>query len=152
MKQVPKSTVGRRVPEHKSTGPNATIDLLREGLKQSAVHVNLGQEMIILTEDRLRLELNELSDSTKHRQGWHAPAGMLITEVAALVTSSFHDTIGISGQQWQAFFRTLIVLTVIWLLVAFVRGRRSFSADSLIGRLKTGQPRRDQGPTKDYTA
>lgn len=144
--------VARRVPGHKSTGPNATIDLLREGLKQSAVHVNLGQQMIILTEDRLRLELNELSDSTRHRQGWRAPAGMLITEVAVFVTSSFHDAIGISGQQWQALFRTLIVGTVIWLLAELIRGRRSSSADSLIEKLKAGQPRRDQDPTKDYTA
>jgi len=143
MKQLPKPMVAKRSPGHKSTGPDATIDLLREGLKQSAVHVNLGQEMMVLTEDRLRLELNELSDSAKHRQSWHAPAGVLMTEVAAFVTSSFHDTIGISGQQWQAFFRALIIATVIWLLVALVRGRRSSSADSLIERLKTGLPRRD---------
>lgn len=142
----------RRVPGHKSTAPNATIDLLHEGLKQSAVHVNLGQQMMILTEDRLRLDLNEWSSSTKRRRQWQVPAGMLLTEVAAFVTSSFHDTVGISGQQWEALFRTLIVVTVFWLLAALVRGRRASSADSLIERLKTGQPRVDRGPTKSSTA
>ncbi len=107
----------KRVLGHKAAGLDATtINLLREALKQSAVHINLGQQMIILTEDRLRLDLNELSDSTKHRREWHVPAGMLITEVAAFVTSSFHNTVGVSGQQWEAFFRTIIVVTMFWLL------------------------------------
>jgi hypothetical protein len=119
-------------------------------LKQSAVHVNLEQQIIIVTEDRLRLELNELSDSTKHRQGWHAPAAMLITEVAASVASRFHDTIGISGQHWEALFRTLIAVTAVWLLAALIpRGRASSSPDSSIAKLKTGWPRGDQAPQKD---
>jgi len=142
----------KRVTGHKPTGPNATIDLLREGLHQSAVHVNLGQQMIILTEDRLRLDLNELSDSTKHRREWHAPAGMLITEIAAFVTSSFHDTIGVSGQQWEALFLALIVVTMFWLLAALVRGRRASSAESLIEKLKTGSATGRQSPKRDKTA
>src|SRR5437762_161242 len=114
----------KRVPGQKSAGPSPTIDLLHEGIKQSAVHINLGQQMIIVTEDRLRLDLNEFSESTKHRQKWHAPAGMLMTEIAASVTPSFHETIGISGPQWEALFRLLMVVTLFWLLAALIRGRR----------------------------
>ena len=148
MKQGSKPMAAKRVTGHKSAGPSPTIDLLHEGLKQSAVHINLGQQMIIVTEDRLRLDLNDLSDSTKHRQKWHAPAGMFMTEMAASVTSDFHDTVGISGPQWEALFRLLMVITLFWLLAALIRARRGPSADSLIDRLKTGHKRCDQGETK----
>jgi hypothetical protein len=149
MKQGPKPVGSKRLPRHQSTGPSATVDLLHEGLKRSAVHVNLGQEMIILTEDRLRLDLNELCDSTTYRRGWHAPAGMLITQVAAFVTSSFHDTVGVSGQQWEALFCALIVVTAFWLLAAFIRGHRASSADSLIEKLKAGPPRAGRSPSQN---
>jgi hypothetical protein len=148
MKQVPKQTPTKRVPGRRSAGPKATIDLLHAGLRQSAVHVNLGQNMIVLTEDRLRLDLSELSASTKHRQEWQAPAGMLTSEVAAFITSRFHETIGISGQQWESLFLALIVLTFFWLLAALIRGRRATSADALIEKLKSGQPRTDRNQTK----
>jgi hypothetical protein len=85
--------------------------------------VNLGQQMIITTEDRLRLCLEELSESTRHHQEWHAPAGILITEVAACVASSFHDAIGISAQHWEAVFRTLIVITVVFVKENVASGR-----------------------------
>ena len=143
MKRMPKAVVAKRAQGHKSPGPNATIDLRREGFQQSDVHMNLGRQIIVVTEDRLRLELNMFYDSAKHRQGWHVPAGMLLTEVAAFVASSFHDTIGVSGQQWEALFRALMLVTVVWLLAALIRGGRSCSTDSLIENLKTGQPRGD---------
>jgi len=149
MKHRPKPMAGKRVQGDKSPGPHATIDLFRESLDQSAVHVNLRQDMIVVTEDRLRLDLNKFSNSTRNRNEWHAPVGMLMTEVATFVTASFHDTIGISGQQWQTVFRTLIVLTVFWLLAALIRGRGASSTDSLIERLKAGQPRGNRVPTMD---
>jgi hypothetical protein len=70
---------------------------------------------------------------------------MLTTEVAAFVTSSFHDTIGVSGEQWEALFRTLILVTGLWLLIALIRGRRASSTDSLIQKLKTGEQRAGHG-------
>ena len=133
-------------------GPNATVDLLREGLRQSAVHVNLGQQMIIVTEDRLQLYLRDLSDSARRRQEWHAPAGMLITELGVLVTSSFHDTVGISAQRWQSVFQTLVVLTLIWLLATVVRRRKTSSNESVIEKLKTGQSWGDQNSTSDHVS
>jgi len=146
MKHGPNSLAAKRIARNRPA--RTAIDLLQEGLRQSAVHVNIGQHMIITTEDRLRLDLNELSDSTKRRQQWHAPSGMLITELAALVAANFHDAIGISGQQWENFFLILIFGTMFWLLVALISGRRASSPDSLIEKLKAGQPPFDRSTTK----
>ena len=139
MKQVPKRAVAKRGHASKARGPDAATDLLREGLKHSAVHFNLGQQAIVVTEDRMRLDLNELLHSATQRHAWQAPAGILVTEVAAFATSQFHDALGISGQGWDALFRVLLVFTFCWLIVALIRGRRRPSVDSVIESLKTRQ-------------
>jgi hypothetical protein len=72
-----------------STEPGSAMDLLQEGLKQSTVHVNVGQEMIVITEDKMRLSLDALIGKAKSRQSWHAPAGMLLTEVGVLTPATF---------------------------------------------------------------
>jgi hypothetical protein len=141
MRRAPKPVVAKRVQDDDSGVSNAAISLLRQGIEQSEVHVNLGQQMIITTEDRLRLCLKEMSESTKHRWEWQVPAGILVTELATCVTSSFHDAIGVSGQQWEGVFRALTFVTALWLLVALLRALRPASADALVNKLKTGRQR-----------
>ena len=138
---------GKRTQGAGSPGPHPTIDLFRKSFEKSKVHLNLQQDMIVVTEDRLRLDLNDFSNSIRIRHEWQVPAGMLITEVATFLTASFHDALGVSGEQWQALFRALIVLTCVWLLAALFRGRGASSTDLVIERLKAGQPQGDQIPT-----
>ena len=148
MKHEPNSKAAKRFVGNRPT--LTAFDLMQAGLGHSTIHVNLEQQMIITTEDRLRLHLNELLDATKYRQQWQAPAGMLITELTAVVAANFHETFGISGGQWENFFRTLIVGTIFWLLVVLIRGRGASSADSLIARLKSAQPTDDRSATKGF--
>lgn len=115
------------------------IDLVSESIRQSDVHVNLSQQMIVVTEDKVRLRLDCFLRREKKRREWHTPAGMLVTEIAAFVTSSFHGAIGISGDQWQAVFRVLIALTLMWLIYALTKVRRGSSVDSLIDSFKDCQ-------------
>jgi antitoxin ParD1/3/4 len=117
------------------------MDLLHEGLKQSTVHVNVGQEMIVITEDKMRLSLDALIGKAKNRQSWHAPAGMLLTEVGVLATAKFHDAAGLSGDQWRTLFYVLIFLTLGWLLTSLAKGKPEFTVDSFIESLKNLQRR-----------
>ena len=88
----------------------------------------------------MRLLLDYFLDRERKRREWYTPAGMLVTEIAASVTSSFHSAIGVSGDQWQAVFKVLIVLTLIWLICALAKVHRGPSIDSLIDSLKHCQP------------
>jgi hypothetical protein len=113
-----------------------TVDLVDESIRQSVVRVNVSQQMIILTEDRVRLRLDHFLRMEKKRREWYVPAGMLLTEIAASVTSTFHGAIGVSGVEWQAVFQVITVMTAVWLMCALTTVRRGASVDSLIDSLK----------------
>ncbi len=110
--------------------------LVHEGMRQSTVHINVSQEMINVTEDKMRLHLDYFLRIEKKSREWYTPAGMLLTETAASVTPTFHGALGVSGEQWHAIFQVLTILTVIWLICALTRVRRGPSVDSLIESLK----------------
>ena len=112
------------------------INLIDEGIKQSRIHVNVGQQMIVTTEDKLQLYLDRFLQAATRRHGWHAPAGLLMTEVAVSATASFHAAIGVSGQEWEALFHVFIPMTLFWLIAALIRGRRGPSVKSTIDMLK----------------
>jgi putative addiction module CopG family antidote len=129
-----------------STEPGSAMDLLHEGLKQSTVHVNVGQKMIVMTEDKMRLGLDALIGTAKNRQNWHAPAGMLTTAIAAIGSAKFHDATGLSGDQWRTLFYVIMFLTLIWLVTAFAKGKPRFTVDSFVESLKNQAHRPKIGP------
>jgi hypothetical protein len=85
--------------------------------------------MIVISEDRMRLQLNKLVASVSRNQKWHAPMGMLLAEVVALTASSFHSAFGLSGDQWDLLFRLLVGVTLLWLVKTGINRRRAASVD-----------------------
>jgi hypothetical protein len=104
-------------------------------LKDRRFHFNVRDDMIV-TEDEMRIHLNEFVASARKCQKWHAPTGMLLTELVAFAASSFHSAIGLSGEQWDMLFRVLLGVTLVWLLKVLSSGRRVVSVDGLIDSLK----------------
>ena len=102
----------------------------------NAVHVNVSQETIVVTGDKMRLVLNDVLISAKRQQAWHAPAGLLLSEVATLVASTFHSAMGLTGDQWNVLFVVGMIVTMLWLPLAITRGRRQPSVDEILGLLK----------------
>lgn len=113
-------------------------DIIREGFERSAVYLNVGQDVIVVSEDRMRLQLNDLVASARRGQKWHTPIGMLLTEVVALADSNFHPFISLSPEQWDMLLDVLICLTTLWLLKTLINGWRtaSVSIDGFIDSLK----------------
>src|ERR1035438_6242423 len=137
--RMKRTEAGMRDSNSEPTARDSAIGLLHEGMRQSSIHLNVGQQWIIVTEDKMRLGLIDLISSAKSRQAWQTPAAMMLTEIAILPTANFHAAIGISGDQWQALFGVLLIVTLLWLLTAWVKGRPGPSANSFIDSLKTGQ-------------
>jgi hypothetical protein len=125
--RMKRKAVGIQGSISKPSARASEIDLLYEGFKQSAVHLNLGQQMIVVTEDKLRIELNDLLMGEESRRAWRVPAGMLLPLFIVFVTANFHTAIGVSGDQWQTIFGTLFVGTFLWLLRVVVGLRPAFS-------------------------
>jgi hypothetical protein len=134
MKPAPKKAVARRGPARRPIGPPVEIDVLHEGNEEPVVVA-----LIVTTEDKMRLRLLELLRSARQRHGWQTPAGMLVTEIATAATANFHETMGLSGQQWSAIFYVLVIVTVLWLMTALIRGWRGPSISLFIDSLKNAQ-------------
>jgi len=61
----------------------------------SSVSLNVSQNLIITTEDKVRLCLSEHLDRMQKRRGWIAPLGILVTILLTLITSTFRN-VGLS--------------------------------------------------------
>jgi hypothetical protein len=99
------------------------------------VHSNLDQEIIQITEDRLRLVLKDHLELVEEKKAWHAPLGVLIAIVAAFVTADFRDTY-FKAATWQAFFLITGILSLIWLIKASYRAATSPSIDDIVSKIK----------------
>jgi hypothetical protein len=101
------------------------------------VHQNVSQEMIIVTEDKVRLCLTNYLAKLEKRQAWLAPFGILVATVGALVTADFKMTrLGLDGPVWQAVFVMTAGLSLIWLVRCLSQLVGAVSIDDVIRDLK----------------
>jgi hypothetical protein len=93
MRKTGQRSVARRVAvSGPSTKDSVRDEIIREGIEKSTLYLNLSQDMIVISEDRLRLQLNDLVTSAGRGRKWQTPAAMLVTEVAAFAGPNFRST------------------------------------------------------------
>lgn len=102
-----------------------------ERFEGSTLTRNLTQNIIEVTEDRLRLVLTNNKELTEASSRWHTPLGILIAIVTTLVVSDFTEpSLGVPATTWQAVYIIAGVLAFAWTLRAGYRTLRD-------GRLST---------------
>lgn len=86
-------------------------------------YTNVKQNVIHITEDKLKVILLEYRE--KHRQvySWTTPLGIFLSCLLATITANFEHTWGLSAAVWQAIFIICTVGTGIWFASA---GYRAF--------------------------
>jgi len=108
----------------------------------SAVHVNVAQESIMITEDKTYRCLNKWSKNVERQDSWIAPVSLLASLTLTFVTSSFDkDAFGISRYTWHAVFLIAIVFAAIWTIRALWlrwQSRDRKTVEDLIQELKNG--------------
>ncbi|MUK67671.1 hypothetical protein [Aliivibrio fischeri] len=104
-----------------------------------AIHTNLEQEIIQITEDKLRLLLSSYLSCLEERRGWIAPLGIFITIIVVFVTSTFKNAF-FPAEAWQAFFMMGGVLTLLWLIKAIYKALYTKKIDDLIAEIKNSAP------------
>ena len=102
-----------------SQSPWAPDAIAKELTESMIVHVNVGQETIVITEDKVRLCLLKYAERLDERKAWITPASVAVTIFLTLVTTSFRD-FGLDASTWRACFIIALVLTVAWLVRAFL--------------------------------
>ena len=99
------------------------------------IHSNLDQEIIQITEDKLRLVLNEHIGQAEQRKGWIAPLSLLIAIATVFATSTFKDAL-FKAPTWEAFFVIAGLLSLGWLLWTVRQAWRSPSVQDIVEKIK----------------
>jgi hypothetical protein len=118
-------------------GPPRIIVDANEILRTSEVHLNVREQYIVTTEDKVMLCLPQRLAVMEQRRQWVAPATTLVALVVAIVTSDFKD-LGVSRYTWQAVFMILTLLSGAWLAWAVVRLWQAPSINDVVHENKEG--------------
>lgn len=102
----------------------------------SKVYSNLGQEIIITTEDKIRLCLIEHLSRMEKRNAWIAPLGILITIIIVFPTTTFREFLFFSADTWKAIFVISGIIAVVWLARALLQARISSSLTDVVRNIK----------------
>nr|WP_321353237.1 hypothetical protein [uncultured Methanoregula sp.] len=100
------------------------------------IHKNLAQEVIVTTEDKIKICLLTHVTYIEKRKDWIAPLGMLFTIIITLSTTSFNTAFNIDPSTWRAIFIIGGLLSFIWLIISVYYAIKSKGVDDIIGELK----------------
>lgn len=120
------------VPQNGST---INIGSLENIVKE--VHLNVSQEVIVTTEDKLKLCLTEYLGKVECKRAWIAPFGILLSVIVTLVTTTFKNTV-LEAATWKAIFVIVAITSGIWLVCTLKYAFRAITINSIINELKKG--------------
>jgi hypothetical protein len=115
------------------------IDVGDELTKCSTIYKNVNQDIIITTEDKIKLVLMNTREVLTAKREWWTPLGLLLTFIATLVTTEFKATMGLSKDTWLAIFIILTFLCVLWLIRALYKlykNRKQDNLEAIIKKIK----------------
>lgn len=108
----------------------------QEFVQNSKFHINLSQEVIIITEDKLRLCLLSHATNLTAKERWLAPVALFVTFIIVLVTAEFKAFI-LPSSTWQAIFIICAVGSAIWAVIAVIRAFRvDTKLDTVVSEVK----------------
>jgi hypothetical protein len=115
------------------TTTNGSFSNVRTEVK--LVHSNLDQEVIMITEDKLRLVLNEHLTKAEKKKDLIAPSGIFITIATIFATTTFKKFF-FEPATWEAIFFICGAISLYLLIRAGLRAFNSPSVDSIIEKIK----------------
>lgn len=121
--------------------------LAGEIVQNTTLHLNLSQDAIVITEDKVRLCLIEHLGRMEAKKNWIAPAGVLLTLLITFATTTFQD-FGLKATTWQAIFIISAVLSVAWLLWTAKKAWKAPSVEDIVAIMKRAGATQSQGTPK----
>ena len=109
--------------------------ILGDWKQVSQVHLNVSQDLIVITEDKLRIHLTRSRDVAEKRKTWITPLGIFLALLLPLGTANFKDFI-LKGSTWEAMVLIGVIASVIWLIYELRTCQKSETIDQLIERIK----------------
>lgn len=112
-----------------------TESFINKFVKADKIYDNLGQEVIMTTEDKARICLLEHLRYLEKRRGWSTPLAILLTVIVTIVTTEFKD-VGFGASTWQAIFVIAGIIAAIWLGFSVIKIPKSITIEDVINKLK----------------
>jgi hypothetical protein len=107
-----------------------------EFVQNSKFHINLSQEVIVITEDRFRLCLQSHADRLTAKERWVAPVSLLIALGIVFPTAEFKQFV-LPSATWQAIFVICTAGAAVWSAVSIWRAIGTDSKlDTLVREVK----------------
>ena len=111
-------------------------------VKDSNVNLNISQEWIITTEDKVRLCLvNHLKKIEKNKE-WLTPGGIFTTILLTILTADFKELI-FPKETWQSVFIFGGIVTAFWTILSFFGRTKASTVDSVVAEIKEGSKTRE---------
>lgn len=103
-----------------------------------SVHTNISQDVIVISEDRLKLKLIGYEQCKKKLDNWVSPLAIFITSIVTLITTDFKKALLLSGEVWNAIFVILTIVTFVWFLISLshIIGNKKITIDFIIDEIK----------------
>jgi len=99
------------------------------------IFANLNQDVIVTTEDKLKLTLTNYYKKVGKKNDWLAPFGILLTILTIFLTSTFKEFI-FPAHTWQAIFILLFIISILWLISSLRYAFKETNIDDIIIELK----------------
>lgn len=100
------------------------------------VHVNVDQEVIQITEDKLRLILKDYLTCISQSGGWLTPFGILLSIIMTFCTAKFDSFMGLGSEFWKSFFSILGLASLTWLIYCLKNRNNALSIDQFVDKIK----------------
>jgi hypothetical protein len=126
------------VTVRKTIKKGATIDL-DELAGDINIHKNLTQEVILTTEDKLRLVLLEHQSMLSSKKEWISGATLSLSLLSSLLLTNFKDGLGLSADTWRAAYGLFFVMALFWFLNSLYKlfkNRKRMSVDYLLKEIQ----------------
>jgi uncharacterized protein (UPF0210 family) len=122
------------MPEHEENIPSREI-ILGYLSQLSGFSLNVKQEHILITEDKLYIHLNKTVENLERRCSWTTPLGIFLSLLLAVLNANFKDTI-FAGSIWKAIFIIGVIVSGGWLVIVLKKRGKAETIDQIIERIK----------------
>jgi hypothetical protein len=126
-------------PPTESSEPKQSITI-KSGDMVNVIHRNIASDVIITTEDKVKICLLTHVANMEKKKDWIAPLGILITIIITLITTTF-NSLYLGSAVWQAVFVMAAVLSGIWLIVTVYHALNAEKIEDIIMALKNQNSR-----------
>jgi len=128
---------------------NAVIELDQEDFQgEVVIHKNLSQDVVLTTEDKLRLALIQHRETLNSRAEWLGAGTLAFSFLSTLLLTTFKDVGPLSASTWQAVYLIFFVLAFarfVNILIKMYVNRKKATIDYVIKKIKQSASQEEDG-------